>query len=149
MMSRILPREINPASWRGKLSIAWLVGCGAFIGSAARLLVTLTAYSWLSTDTTSVIWVWVPTLAVNITGSLALGYLASRIASSGQQGLWLLLGVGCLGSYTTFSGFALDIVLIAQHGSWLLMSIYGFSSVLLSIAAAGLGFYWASRHVRT
>lgn len=149
MMKWILPRDISPATWRGKLIIAWLVGSGAFIGSAARLLLTLAAYYGLSTYNTGTEWIWVPTLAVNITGSLALGYLACRIASSPQQSLWLFLGVGCLGSYTTFSGFALDIVLIAQHGSWLLMSIYGFSSVLLSIAAAGLGFYWASRHVRT
>lgn len=132
-----------------KLKAVWLVAAGAFIGSAARLLVTLVVYNWWSAYLADAVWILLPTLLVNITGSLALGYLAGRVSQSNDRQLWLFWGAGCLSSYTTFSGFALDLRLAAEQGSWFLMSIYGFSSVLLSIAAAGLGFYWATRHVET
>ena len=63
------------------------------------------------------------TLAVNILGSLAMGLLVGWLARQGgpgsfdSEGWRLLLGVGVLGGFTTFSAFSLEIVTLAQRGA--------------------------------
>lgn len=76
------------------------------------------------------------TLSVNIAGSIAMGLLAGWLARHGNGGeMWrLLLGVGLLGGFTTFSAFSLELVLMIQRGSIGLAVIYAAVSVI-----AGLG----------
>ena len=66
------------------------------------------------------------TLTVNVLGSLAMGLLAgwlARHADGGEQ--WrLLLGVGVLGGFTTFSAFSLEIALLIQRGAAGLAMLY-------------------------
>ncbi len=63
------------------------------------------------------------TLTVNILGSLAMGLLVGWLARQGgpgsfdSEGWRLLLGVGVLGGFTTFSAFSLEIVTLAQRGA--------------------------------
>ena len=63
------------------------------------------------------------TLWVNILGSFAMGLLAGWLARQGgaesfdSEGWRLLLGVGVLGGFTTFSAFSLEIVTLAQRGA--------------------------------
>ncbi len=59
------------------------------------------------------------TLAVNIIGSMAMGLLMGWLARQGgdNNGWRLLLGVGLLGGFTTFSAFSLEIVTLAQRGA--------------------------------
>ena len=63
------------------------------------------------------------TLAVNILGSFAMGLLVGWLARQGgpgsfdSEGWRLLLGVGVLGGFTTFSAFSLEIVTLAQRGA--------------------------------
>lgn len=64
-------------------------------------------------------WPW-GTLTVNLLGGLAMGLLVGVLARSGDayENARLLLGVGVLGGFTTFSAFSLDVVLMLQRGDW-------------------------------
>lgn len=75
---------------------------------------------------------------VNVTGSLALGVLASMAPS--LEWSWVL-GVGLLGGYTTFSAVAVSTVLLAEERrSWAAMG-YASLTLVISVAAAGLGIW--------
>lgn len=112
-----------------------LVMLGGALGSGARFLVggiTLRAmgpnYPW-------------GTLAVNLIGGFAMGLLVGGLARAGQGGeqARLLVGVGVLGGFTTFSAFSLDVMNMLQRGDWSSGLVYIFASVIGSIAALAIG----------
>src|ERR1700728_2207533 len=75
-------------------------------------------------------WPWV-TFAINVSGSFALAYFATRL----QERLPLstyrrpLLGTGLCGAYTTFSTMAVEIVKILDAGRYGLAVGYGLASL--------------------
>lgn len=81
------------------------------------------------------------TLAVNLIGGLAMGLLAGglvRFGTSGEQ--WrLLLGVGVLGGFTTFSAFSLDVMNMLERGDWAMGLGYVLASVIGSVVALAIG----------
>lgn len=81
------------------------------------------------------------TLAVNVIGSLAMGLLAGWLARFGTGGeQWrLLLGVGLLGGFTTFSAFSLEMMLLIDRGQAGTAIAYALISVLAGLAALYLG----------
>jgi CrcB protein len=80
------------------------------------------------------------TLTVNLLGSLAMGLLAGWLArQGGNEGLRLLLGVGLLGGFTTFSAFSLEIVQLIQRGAAGLAMVYVLASLLGGIAGLWAG----------
>lgn len=81
------------------------------------------------------------TLAVNIAGSLLMGVLAGWLARHGEGGEhWrLLLGVGLLGGFTTFSAFSLEMMLLIERGQAGLAIGYALVSVLAGLAALYVG----------
>lgn len=83
----------------------------------------------------------VPTLLVNVVGSLAIGALAGYLAVRGHasQGFQLFLATGLLGGFTTFSAFSLEAALLWQRGQVLSFVLYTLGSVTLSITAAFVG----------
>ena len=87
---------------------------------------------------------WLATLAINVLGGLAMGVLISTLALRGgaDQERWrLLLGVGVLGGFTTFSTFSLETVMMIQRKAWLTAAGYVSGSVVLSIAGVMAGLY--------
>lgn len=89
------------------------------------------------------------TLTVNIVGALLMGLLMavlSRVSLEWGDEARLLIGVGLLGGFTTFSAFSLDVVSLLQRGEWILGLTYIGLSVVGSIAALALGF-WLARGV--
>ena len=114
-----------------------LVMAGGAVGAGARHLVGRASLSLFGPG-----YPW-GTLAVNIAGSLAMGVLAGMLARglvAGGEAARLLIGVGLLGGFTTFSAFSLDAVLMAERGGWIAALPYILASVIGSIVAliAGL-----------
>ena len=84
-------------------------------------------------------WPW-GTLTVNIIGGLAMGVLAGLLIRATDAEFWrLLLGVGLLGGFTTFSAFSLDALLMIQRGDAIAALAYVALSVVGAIAALAVG----------
>ena len=81
------------------------------------------------------------TLSVNVLGSLAIGLLAGWLARNGSAGeQWrLLLGVGLLGGFTTFSAFSLELALLIERGNMGGAFLYAALSVCAGLAALFAG----------
>lgn len=90
------------------------------------------------------------TLVINLTGAFILGMLLERLALSGpDQGrrrrIRLCIGTGVLGSYTTYSSFALETVeLLRDHRVGAAVA-YMTISVVIGTFAAGAGIVLAQR----
>jgi CrcB protein len=76
------------------------------------------------------------TLAVNLSGSLALGLLVGA-ALSGDA--YRLAGTGLLGAYTTFSTWALESHRLGEDGELRLCALNFAVSLVLGVGAAWLG----------
>lgn len=83
------------------------------------------------------------TLTVNVLGSAAMGLLAGWLARHGSEGeQWrLLLGVGVLGGYTTFSSFALEFALFVERGQLGLAATYVAASLIAGFTALFAGLW--------
>jgi len=81
------------------------------------------------------------TWTVNILGGLAMGLVTGIVARSGAGGeaLRLLLAVGVLGGFTTFSAFSLELVTMIVRGDAILAAAYAVSSVAGTSVALYVG----------
>lgn len=113
----------------------WAVAIGSAAGGMARYL--LGGVVQRMSGTTFPAW----TLIVNVTGSLALGflmrYLGEGVAVSAEARA--LLTVGFCGGYTTFSTFSFEVVTLFEQGDWRRASLYVIASVTLSLMAMWAG----------
>ena len=118
------------------------VALGGGAGAVARYLVGMAALRGLGPH-----WPW-GTFAVNVLGGFLMGALAGYLAHRGgaDQERWrLLLGVGLLGGFTTFSAFSLEAALMIEKRAYGQAFSYTAGSVLLSVAALFAGLMIARR----
>lgn len=81
-------------------------------------------------------------LGVNVIGGFLMGVLVGVLAhrSGADQERWrLLLGVGVLGGFTTFSSFSLDVALMIERKAWAQAVTYSLGSVVLAVGALFAG----------
>lgn len=114
-----------------------LVASGGAFGSALRYLVSNMAQGLFPA-----VMLPVGTFAVNTTGSLLIGLFAGLVEYRELfgPGARLLLVVGLLGGYTTFSAFSLETLVLLRSGQSLTALINVFLQVTAGIAAATAGF---------
>jgi fluoride exporter len=79
------------------------------------------------------------TLFINVVGSFALGILVARIWPVAPSWLKAGLGAGFMGSFTTFSAFAVSLVTLTRAGFGWHAVLSLVVSVLAGLAAALLG----------
>jgi CrcB protein len=86
------------------------------------------------------------TLGINLAGAFLLGALLEALARRGLPEHWLriLVGVGVLGAFTTFSTLTDEIALLVRAGDTGMAAAYlaaslagGLAAVVLGLAAAG------------
>jgi CrcB protein len=88
------------------------------------------------------------TLAVNLIGGLLIGLLAGAMTANGglERPLWLLLAVGLLGGFTTFSAFSFDMFAMIERGQAGLAAGYALGSVAGALGLLFVGI-WIARAV--
>ena len=79
------------------------------------------------------------TLTVNILGSLAMGLAYGLLSEKGLERASLLLTVGFLGGFTTFSAFSLDVMKLVSDERIFHALMYIFTSFLGAILAVWVG----------
>jgi CrcB protein len=119
-----------------------LVTLGGGAGAAARYLVGVAALRTFGPGFPY------GTFTVNVAGALAMGLLVGYLAHRGgahQESLRLLLGVGALGGFTTFSSYSLEVARMVETRAWGQASAYAGASVILCVAGVFCGLMLARR----
>lgn len=119
-----------------------MVAAGGALGAVARYGVGVQAMRLWGTG-----WPF-GTFIANVVGGFLMGTLAGFLAHRGgadQERLRLLLGVGVLGGFTTFSAFSLEAALMIERRTYGQAFAYATASVLLSISALFVGLAVARR----
>lgn len=117
------------------LKATGLVMAGGAVGAALRYHTTLIAIRMGHAGFPTA------TLTVNLIGGLLMGVLAALVLRGHvAEPVRLLLGVGVLGGFTTFSAFSLELFQMVERGALLTAMGYALASVLLSLAAVAAGF---------
>lgn len=116
---------------------------GGALGATLRYLTSVVMFKALGGE-----FPW-GTLAVNVLGSLAAGFVWGLLGdSTGSQRTQALFFIGLLGAFTTFSAYALDSLQLVQDGQWGMASINVIANNLGAMLAAGAGYVVARALVR-
>lgn len=122
------------ASWQ-RLSPPIAIGAGGLLGANARYWIG----QWLGTMWgTAFPW---PTLVINVTGSILLGFYLTLVTErfTGRATTRLFVATGFFGAYTTFSTFSFETLTLLRHGHITAAVTYVVVSLLLGLVGVLLG----------
>ena len=111
------------------------VGLGAVLGANLRLIVGNWASGRWGADFPY------GTFLINVSGAFVIGlFLAAAASRAGIGPLWRLFFVtGFLGGYTTFSGYAWEVLSLGADGTWLQAALYILGSNAIGLLGVWLG----------
>jgi CrcB protein len=111
---------------------------GGVAGTSLRFAVGETLVALGSSDLA-------PIIAVNVVGAFALGWFAERVrhAAPWSTPVVAFVGVGLLGSFTTFSAFSVETIELFRSGAWAVGVAYIVFSIGGGLVAAQQGRRWA------
>ncbi|MBF0780178.1 MULTISPECIES: fluoride efflux transporter CrcB [unclassified Granulicatella] len=108
------------------------VGSGAFVGAILRYGMTLIPIAYMTS--------FMKTMLINIIGAFLLSIITRFIEKNMlTQEMFLLLGTGVCGGFTTFSTFSLEIIQLIDDRHYIIAFLYAILSVVLSLFAIILG----------
>ncbi len=121
-----------------------LIFLGGGVGASCRYLVSVGLRAWIDgrdpapADESTLALIPLGTLAVNLLGCLLIGLLMPVLIGAKEE-TRLLIIVGLLGGFTTFSAFGLETwtLITEQRVVWALA--YALGSVALGLGAVALG----------
>ena len=117
------------------IKVVLAVAAGGALGSCLRFWVS----HWVAAQAPRHFYL--ATLAVNLIGCLAIGFLATWFLTRADLPLALRTGIltGVLGGLTTFSSFSLEVLRLLEQGRWGMALGYLLTSVVGGLLAAWLG----------
>lgn len=116
------------------------VALGGACGSVLRYLVSRNAnvnYVWFDLP--------IGTILVNIVGCFLIGFLSVFLLSPERENYRLLLIVGFLGGFTTFSAFGIETFQLIQNGKTFAAFLNVAISLVLGLGAVALGYFLSKR----
>ncbi len=123
------------------MSIYIAIAVGGSLGAVSRYWVSTTTYQWLGQDFPY------GTLMVNLLGSLVMGFLSVLLVHRFNVSEEIRIGLlaGFLGSFTTFSTFAMDTLQLAGNDAIMKAFVYILLSAMLCILGAWAGLVTAKQ----
>jgi CrcB protein len=118
-----------------------IIGVGGALGAISRYV----ASGWVQNMTGSE-FPW-GTMAVNVSGSLALGFVLVWLQANVSVELRQFVALGFLGSFTTFSTFSYEAVALVRDGELWRAGGYLAGSVMLGVLALAVGISLATAFV--
>lgn len=119
------------------IEIMLIIGAGGFLGAIFRYLFSNLLSKW------TILSIPTATFAINVLGSLALGYIYGTDYFSNNQITFLT--VGFLASFTTFSTFNYELLQLKKGDKVPQFFVYGVAMYITCIAAVLWGFVLGSK----
>lgn len=121
------------------LRIPLAISLGAVPGALSRYYLTLGFNHWFGA------WPF-GTFAINLSGAFLMGWFTHLAVERSiiSPNLRLMIAVGFLGAYTTFSTYELDAAKLLALGQWQML-LYWIGSAVLGVLCLELGRYCARR----
>jgi len=113
------------------MNVVW-VALGGFLGACVRFLLSIWGNKKFHPILPRV------TLFINLSGSFLLGVL---VGGAWSESLYMFLGTGFMGAYTTFSTFNMENVQLIKKREWKVLGVYVAGSYVFGILLADIGFH--------
>ena len=112
-----------------------LICCGGAVGTGARYLLGGLVARWAGADFPY------GTLLINVLGSFLIGVVQQVGLSTLliPDTLRLVLAIGVMGGFTTYSSFSYETIRLLEGGSWLAASLYVLLTTALCLACCAAG----------